>query len=321
MRLSIVIVSWNVCKDLIQCLDSIRKYRPFGKYEVIVVDNASTDETVDIVRIRFPEVMMIVNSDNKGFAAANNQGIEKSQSEYILLLNPDTILHPGSLDLLIDFMDSNKEVRACGPKLLNADGTIQRSVRHFPTFRGALYRHTAFRFLGIFRKDYKKWLMKDFDHETRKEVDQLMGAALLIRKAVIDRIGGMDERFFMYYEEVDLCYRIQQAGWRIVFVPEALITHLGSRSSGQIPVRKRIMMLTSLLKFFRKHRGKSITAVFNCLFKPAIILRNICDIISGTFSYMFSVITINSKKRNRSAVKIKTSSVLLGKYSWQLIKI
>lgn len=319
MKLSIVIVSWNVKKVLVDCLGSVEENPASEPFEVVLVDNASSDGTVETIRNKFPNVIVIANSQNLGFAAANNQGIEKSQGEYILLLNPDTMVHSDSLDVLIEFMEENEDVGICGPQLLNQDGTIQSSARCFPTFRGALYRHTALRFLHIFREEYKKWLMKGFDHKSQRDVDQIMGAAFLLRTAAIDNVGAMDETFFMYYEEVDLCCRMKQAGWRVVFMPEAVITHLGGQSSGQIPVKKQMMAITSLLKFFRKHRGKFITAVFNCIFKPAIILRAICDLVIGILSYIFSVVTINRRRREKSQTKVKVSSILLGKYSWALL--
>jgi GT2 family glycosyltransferase len=319
MKLSIIIVSWNVKKDLANCLRSIGENSPNSQFEIIVIDNASTDTTVESVKEYFPEVVMIANSENRGFAAANNQGIERSHGEYILLLNPDTIVRLGSLDTLISLIDKNEDVGICGPQLLNQDGTIQSSARCFPTFRGALYRHTIFRYLRIFKNEYKKWLMKGFDHRTQTDVDQVMGAALMVRRSVIDHIGVMDERFFMYYEEVDLCYRIKQAGWRVVFVPQATITHLGGRSSGQIPVEKQIMAMTSLLKFFRKHRGKGVTAAFSCVFKPAILLRNLCDLATSVFIYLFSIITVNRKRQSKSASKIINSLKLVFIYSWQIL--
>ena len=319
MKLSIIIVSWNVKKDLENCLNSLYKNQPSYPFEIIVVDNASADDTVNILKNDFPEVMMIANRNNLGFAAANNQGIERAKGQYILLLNPDTIVHSGSLDVLIEFMDENEDVGICGPKLLNTDGSIQRSIRRYPSFRGALHRHTVFKSLGVFKSEYRRWLMKDFGQDGQRDVEQLMGAALMVRKSVLDEVGGMDERFFMYYEEVDLCYRIKQAGWRVVFLPQADITHLGGRSSEQVPVEKQLMAMTSLLKFFRKHRGKSMTAVFNCIFKPAIIIRVICDLVIGILSYIFSVVTINRQRREKSQAKVKASSILLGKYSWSLL--
>ena len=321
MKLSIIIVSWNIKKVLIDCLESIKENPASELFEVIVVDNASSDGTIEFVRNKFPDVVIIANNRNLGFAAANNQGIEKSQGEYILLLNPDTIVHSDSLDVLIEFMDKNEDVGICGPQLLNQDGTIQSSARCFPTFRGALYRHTAIKYFGLFKNEYKKWLMKSFDHKSQMDVDQVMGAALMIRQSIINDTGAMDERFFMYYEEVDLCYRVKKTGWRVVFVPDSTIIHLGGQSTEQIPVRKQMMAFTSLIKFFRKHHGKYITAVFNCIFKPTILLRNLCDIVTSFFIYLFSIITVNQKRRNKSLIKLHNCLQFIGKHGLKLIKI
>jgi GT2 family glycosyltransferase len=322
MKLSIIIVSWNVRDELLECLRSIEKNPPSHKFEVIVVDNASTNDTVNTVKTDFPEVIVIANSKNRGFAAANNQGIKQSRGEYLLLLNPDTIVHPKSLNVLINFMDDNENVGACGPKLLNTNGSAQDSVRCFPSFGGALHRHTAFKLLGIFKGAYRKWVMKDFNYDKQTEVDQVMGAALMTRKSIIEQTGPMDEKFFMYYEEVDFCYRIKQAGWRIVFVPEAEIIHLGGRSAGQIPVGKRIMAMTSLIKFFKKHRGKFSTGIFACIFKPALVANDLINITAGIVKYIFAAVTLNWKNCKKPAEEIKKSITLLSKYSWlSLFKI
>jgi len=319
VKLSIIIVSWNVKEDLIQCLRSLYENRPADSFEVIVIDNASTDGTVEAVKSSFSDVVIIANDKNRGFAAANNQGIKKSTCRHILFLNPDTIVQPDSLDVLIKFMDKNEDAGACGPRLLNEDGTIQPSTRRFPTFRGALYRHTAFRYFRIFRNEYKKWLMKDFDYKTQLDVDQVMGAALMVKRSVIDRIGTMDEQFFMYYEEVDLCCRIKQAGLRVVFVPEAQIRHRGGHSAGQIPVKKRIMMLASLLKFFRKHRGRFITALFNLVFKPAVVIRDVCNVITAVVGCLLGFMTMDKERWVRSETRFRNSVTLVGRYSWRLL--
>ncbi len=314
MKLSIIIVSWNVREDLLTCLRSIKENKPSCTFEVIIIDNASIDDTVDMAQKHFSEMKLIINHDNRGFAAANNQGLKISQGEYLLLLNPDTILHPKSLDILVRFLDSNEDVGACGPKLLNADGSTQSSVRCFPSFRGALHRHTAFKFVGIFKGEYRKWLMYDFKNDKQRDVDQVMGAALMVRRSVTEQVGVMDERFFIYYEEVDLCYRIKQAGWRILYIPQAVITHLGGSSSAQIPVSKRIMAMTSLLKFFRKHRGKFVTWLFSCIFKPAVILRDLINIAFEAIKYIFATVTLNKKNRKKSAEKISNSAIFLWRY-------
>jgi GT2 family glycosyltransferase len=319
MRLSIIVVGWNVKTDLLGCLGSIEANRPHAEYEIIVVDNASTDSSVIDVQRQFPNVTVIANGINRGFAAANNQGFEDSRGDYVLFLNPDTIVESGSLDTLIGFMDDNEDVGVCGPKLLNDDGTIQPSVRQFPTFRGTLHCHTVFRLSRVFQRQYKKWLMKDFRHDRQMDVDQVMGAALMARRSVIEQVGKMDERYFMYYEEVDLCYRIKGAGWRVVFVPEAVITHLGGKSAEQIPLERRIMMLRSLLSFFRKHRGRVAARSFSVVFKVAIILRDFFNLLIGFVTYAAAILVHDDRRKQNSAVKISRSAAWLGKYACHIL--
>jgi len=151
MKLSIIIVSWNVKDDLQRCLSSLKENPPFVPFEQIVVDNNSTDGTVDLVKRKYPEVTLIKNPDNRGFATANNQGVDFSNGEYVFLLNPETIVHSNALDILVDFLDKHPDVGACGGKLLNDDGSVQASVRRFPTFRGVLYSHAVCRLLCLFK--------------------------------------------------------------------------------------------------------------------------------------------------------------------------
>ena len=320
MKLSIVIVSWNVKDDLLGCLASLKENPPSVPFEQIVIDNMSADGTADAVKENYPEVTIIGNSDNRGFAAANNQGIELSRGQYILLLNPDTIVHPNSLNILVEYLDDNRDVGTCGPKLLNADGSTQASVRRFPTFRGVFHRHTVCRFLGLFRSEYREWMMKDFGYERQADVDQVMGAAMLVRRSVIEEVGAMDADFFMYYEEVDWCYRIKQAGWRIVFVPDAVLTHLGGRSSEQVPF-KGVMMLKSMAVFFRKHRGRYAASLFIIVFKAAVILRNICHLIIGSVTYIFAGAVSDQEKKKKAIKKINLHSLLLSKYLWRIITL
>lgn len=181
MKLSVIIVSWNVKDDLLVCLRSLYENCPQTDFETIVVDNASTDGTIDAIKRQFPQVWLIVNKENRGFSAANNQGIKTTRGEYIILLNPDTIVHPQSLDDLVKILDQNPNVGACGPKLLNEDGTVQPSTRYFPTFRAALYANTIFKSLRVFRKDYQKWLMKEFNYSRQIDVEQISGVALMVR--------------------------------------------------------------------------------------------------------------------------------------------
>jgi len=317
MKLSVVIVSWNVREDLLRCLRSIGQNPPQAEYEVIVVDNAGSDGTAEAVHRQFPAVRLIANNENRGFAAANNQALEIAAGRYVFFLNPDTIVKPGSFDVLLDFMENNPNVGACGPRLLFEDGRLQSTVRAFPTFAGALHRHTIFKTLGIFRPAYNKWLLKNFSYDKLAEVDQVMGAALMVRKSVLDDLGGMDERnFFMYYEEVDLCYRIKQAQWRIMFVPDAEFVHLAGRSSEQIPAEKTIMAMTSLLRFFKKHRCRLCCVPFAWIFKFAFVVNEMAALLIYGIVYSLTFLCPASKIRAHSVQKLSYSAKLL-KLSWQ----
>ena len=319
MNLSVIIVSWNVKDDLPACLMSLYENRPQADFETIVVDNASTDGTVDLLKEQFADVILIANTENRGFAAANNQAIRIAKGQYLFLLNPDTIVHPQSLDNLITVLDEKPTAGACGPRLIDADGTTHPSVGYVPTFRSLLYSKTFFRSFGIFRSHYKKVTANKLNYDKRSEVEQLSGAALMVRRSVFDEIGLMDEGFFLYYEDADLCLRIRKAGWKIVYVPEAVITHIGGTSSEQIPIGKYIMLYKSLFVYLRKHRGRFLTALFSVIFKPGVIIKDILSIFSGTIVFIISILLLNRKKMSKSLAKIKRSAVFLVVYCWQFL--
>ncbi len=319
MKLSIIIVSWNVKAELLECLRSIYANRPSETFEIILVDNASKDGTVEAARQQYPDITLLANQQNKGFAAANNQGIKTAKGQYILLLNPDTIIHPGSLDKLLEFMDANPRAGACGPKLLNSDNTVQRSVRKYPTFRAMLYRHSVFKLLGLFKNHYRQWRMKDFAYEKQTNIEQLMGAALMVRAETIDQVGLLDEDFFIYYEEVDWCRRINQAGWQVVFVPQAVITHLGGASSVQIPAANRFIMLSSMLKFFRKHKGRLKTNAFCLLFKPAVVLLDTADFLKSALVYLACAIVQNKQQAQKSKKRLQNLIEFAFKHCWNFL--
>ena len=319
MKLSIIIVAWNVREEIVNCLRSIEANRPRENFEVIAVDNASSDGTVETIRRNFPIAVLIPNNENRGFAAANNQGLMKSHGDYILLLNPDTIVHPHSLDLLVEFMDDNADVGICGPKLLNSDGTTQPSVRRFPDFRSALYLYTVLKAWRLFRRQYRRYMMYDFTYNEQADVDQVAGAALMTRRSIMNELGGMDERFFMYYEEVDYCYRVKKAGWRIVFTPSVTITHIGARSASQIPIENQQMFIASVLKFFRKNRGAVATEFFCILFKPTVILRYVSKLVFGIPKYVLALILSDQRRQEKAMAKIKKSVVWLRRYTWSLL--
>ncbi len=310
--LSIIIVSWNVCKDVIQCIDSIAKNRPSFPYEIILVDNASSDGTVYQVQENFPDIITIENSGNVGFSAANNKGIQRASGEYLLFLNPDTLALPESFDKLIDYMKAHPEVGMCGPQILNPDMTIQRSVRRFPNFRGMFYRFTLFKYFALFRQHARDWKMDDFNHQSQAEAEQLIGAALIAKTSLINELGGFDERFFMYYEEVDLCLRIKQAGLGVMFYPDAKIIHLGGQSARQIPAKVKFMTLCSLVLFMKKHHPTCTGHFLILIFKVGVWLRQFFDMIIFLLASLFSVMRPEKFKKNY--LRVKSCFLFLVKY-------
>jgi len=319
MKLSIIIVSWNVEEDLVNCLKSVEKNKPCEEFEIIVVDNASTDGSVDTIKSSFPDVKIIANSGNLGFSAANNRAIKIAKGKYIFLLNPDTIVYQSSLDTLIAYLDDHADVGACGPKFLDADGKAHSSVGYAPTFRALLYGRTFLRSLGIFRRSHKKLTDRKFDYDKSGDAEQLSGAALMVRRSVMEEIGSMDENFFMYYEDVDLCLRIRKAGFKMVYVPESIITHIGGKSTEQVSADRRIMLYRSMFIFFRKHRGRFSTGLFGLIFKPGVIIDHILNILSGIVAYLIFTLSFDRRRRLKSLNKIKSSASFLGKYSWEFL--
>lgn len=254
-RLSIVIVSWNVSEDLALCLDSLRSNNDVC-FEVIVVDNASVDDTLTMLK-RYPEVQVIANSENRGFAAANNQGLAVAAGQYMLMLNPDTVVPAGAISQLLAFADDHPEAGVIGPRLLNSDGTLQASCRRFPTVRAALIRHTFLEHLLPHAAAIREYLMSDWDHESPREVDWVSGACMLIRRTAWEQVGPLDEGFYWGSEDVDYCFRMHQAGWKVLYTPQPAITHAIGRSTTQAIVPTIIRTHRSMQRLYAKHLARS----------------------------------------------------------------
>ena len=310
--LSVIIVSWNVCNDVMQCIDSIYKNPPSLPYEIVLVDNYSSDDTVLWVRESYPEVIVVQNLQNLGFAAANNKGIQRADGQYVFFLNPDTIILSGSFDKLTAFMETHPDVGLCGPQILNPDMTIQRSARRFPNFGGMFYRFTLFKYLGLFRRYAGYWKMDDFDHTSQKEIEQLMGAALIAKTSLVKELSGFDERFFMYYEEVDLCLRIKQFGLKVMFYPEAKIIHLGGQSAKQIPAKVKFMTLRSLVLFMKKHNPTFVGHLLIFLFKIGVFARQLFEMVIYLIASLFSV--MQSERLRKCYLRSRSCFVFLIKY-------
>jgi N-acetylglucosaminyl-diphospho-decaprenol L-rhamnosyltransferase len=220
--------------------------------ETWVVDNASSDGTVAMVRERFPEVRVIANAENRGWAGGNNQALKQSAGRYLLLLNADTEPRPSSLAVLTRFLDEHPDVGACGPMLLFGDGRVQGNGRHFPTFWKEFLDVTGLRHLalGAYIRHFG-WGREDFTK--RAEVDEVTGSCLMARREAVEQIGWLDEQFFMYYDEVDWCCRMKAAGWRIFYVPEARVVHYVAASARQIGFETYRRLFASQYRYFRKH--------------------------------------------------------------------
>jgi N-acetylglucosaminyl-diphospho-decaprenol L-rhamnosyltransferase len=254
MDVSVIVVSWNVWGWLAPCLVSIRHALGRLEGEIIVVDNASTDGTPERVREAFPDVRLLVNPANRGFPAANNQGMAVARGRYFFLLNPDTVVLDQAIEDLVTFADAHPDVGVVGPQLLNPDGSVQSSRRRFPTFWTALFESTWWQPWAPRRILARYYVLDRPDHEIQ-EVDWVTGAAMLVRREVVERVGPMDEGFFMYAEELDWCRRIRQAGWRVFYYPPAKVIHYGGRSSDQVPALQHLAFQRSKIRYFRKHHG------------------------------------------------------------------
>lgn len=260
MDLSIIILNYKTRGLLKECLKGIKLIQPKFDYEVIVVDNGSGDGTPAMIAEYFPDVRFIETGKNLGYAKGNNLGIKVARGRYIMIMNPDIVLFSGVLERLVQFMDSHPEVGVVGPKLLNPDKSLQFSCYRFPDFWIPVVRRTPLWKLGRFQKKLNNYFMTDWDHQTTKPVDWLLGGCLLIRKKALEQIGFLDERYFAYFDDVDLCRSMWQKGWQAVYYPEVSVVHFHRRESAEGPwwlgiFRKATRIhIKSWLKFFWKWR-------------------------------------------------------------------
>lgn len=318
--ISIIIVSYNTRDLLKQCINSIIK-NTFGiSYEIIVVDNASGDDSVYMLKSEFLEKVKVIESRiNGGFAYANNIGIRASSGRYVFLLNSDTVVLKDVINKLVSFMDKNKSIGLTGPKLLNGDLTHQTSISAFPTFKREFYhiyklknllkipliKKFLVKFSGkIGSKDVEQY-MKNFQQiQEPEEVQVLVGAALLIRREVINDIGLLDERYFMFYEEIDFCYQAYKRGWSRVYCPYGEIIHLIGQSSEKVSDITFYERYRSMILYFRKNWGKTKEMMVRINLVIALIFRVIAIQVVSIFK--------NSEKAdNNKKVYIKTIKMAL----------
>lgn len=277
--ISVVIVVWNAKKYVLECLESLREHCANTYREVIVVDNASTDGTPDLIEKLFPESTLIRNQQNLGFATANNIGISLCSGDYICLVNSDVKFRDDCLVQMVRYMAENPDVAMLGPRMLWPDGRVRRSTMRFPTvwnmFSHAAGLHVLFKRSSVFAGQ----LMSDFDHQSTREVEVLNGWFVMVRRTALQKVGPMDPSFFMYGEDIDWCYRFRQAGERLVFFADAGAIHYGGASSSNAPVRFYIEMNRAMWQYWRKHYGKWSQLAFlltSAIHDSLRLLRSAC---------------------------------------------
>lgn len=290
-NLSIIIVSWNSKDDLRNCLKSIQNNKPSFKYEIFVVDNGSHDNTPQMVKSEFREVRLIANRQNYGFAKANNQALREASGRYLLLLNPDTVIKSQALTRAIRYLDQNPKTGILGCKILNSNGTLQKSVRRFPTLISQIIILLKLHHFFPKLDPIKGYLAYDFDYAKKQNVDQVMGAFFMISRECFKEVGALDEKFWIWFEEVDFCKRAIAKGWKVEYNPDFEITHLKGKSFTKLKaLKEQFIFNRSLFHYFKKHHT-ILEYIILLLFYP----------ISMIFAFLveiFESLNQPSKERN-----------------------
>jgi len=259
MTLSIVYINYNTRGLLKQSLKHLFMTAPALDFEVIVVDNNSSDNSVVMMEKDFPNVRLVKAKKNLGYAGGANLGIKNSKGSYVAIFNPDIFITKNSLESLVNYLDNNLSVGVIGPKLVNADGSLQYSCYRFPTISTPILRRTFLGNTSFGKKILDNYLMKDFSHEVVKEVDWLLGGALVCRRSVLEKVGYMDERYFLYFEDTDLSRSIKKIGYKVIYLPSAKMVHLHQRESvGSSAIKSLFKKTTrehikSAIKYFLKY--------------------------------------------------------------------
>jgi N-acetylglucosaminyl-diphospho-decaprenol L-rhamnosyltransferase len=262
---SVVVVTYNAMPELERCLESV------SGYEVIVVDHGSTDGSVELVREHFPQVRLI-EQENRGFGAGMNTGMRIASGRYFLLLNADAWVLGDAVERLRAFADEHPEAAVTGPRLLNPDGSLQPSVRGFPTLWRLSTEYFFLRKLAPRSRLFNAFFGAGFDHRSVREADWLGAACLLVRREAVDEVGNFDEDYFLFSEEVDWCWRFRQAGWKVMFVPEAEVVHVATASYNPTLFNE---LVRGHLRFFAKHRGARVAERARRLLLVSLRLRGV----------------------------------------------
>ena len=270
-----IVVNWNAGRVLEECLRTVTRELETVSGECLVIDNRSQADDVQGLQQQFPQITLLANPQNFGFARAVNQGIRRSQGRYLMLLNPDAALTHGSLRHLISCLDTQADIGIIGPRIMNEDGTIQGSARTFPSACTAFFGRTSFltRHFPNNALSGRQVQALNTQLEGLQRVDWVSGACMLIRRQALEEVGELDEQFFLYWEDADLCWRIHKQGWRVVYDPYVYVTHLVGTSSKQAPFRSLIAFHHSAYRLYRKHVTRSAWHPLNALAALGLSVR------------------------------------------------
>lgn len=298
-RISIIIVNYNVKEYLEQALVSIKKSLANFSYEIFVVDNASVDGSVAHIRRRFPEVKLIPLTENVGFGRANNMAIKEARGEYVVLINPDTVVEEATFSELVRFFEDYQNAGAVTCKIIDANGSFSIDCRHsIPTPMIAFWKVIGFSRLFPRSKIFAKYNLTYMDENTVSEVPAISGSFMMIKKEVLDRVGGFDERFFMYCEDIDLCHRINEEGFKIYYVPSTQIVHYKGESTKKDNLDYIKTFHQSLYQFFQKYYGRSHILLFRWIIVLGIFFRGIFiylnNLLRNHFPLMVDMLILNS---------------------------
>ncbi|MEO0288302.1 MAG: glycosyltransferase family 2 protein [candidate division WOR-3 bacterium] len=272
VMISVIVVTYNSEKFIRSCLKSVISSFKKREFEIIVVDNCSSDSTARIVYDEFKNVRLIRLKKNKGFAYANNLAMERSNGDFLCLLNPDTIVTENALERMADFLERNDDVGMVGAKLKNFDGSLQLSCRRFPNYLNVFFgRKSLLRNIFPNNPISKDFMLEYLDYDKIQDVDWMMGAAVMLKKDLVEKIGFFDENFKLFVEDTDLCYRIKKSGKRVVFLPDAIVFHFHGASVKEGFSRAQVYHNLGMFNFFRKHFIK--TGIFKFILYCGIIIR------------------------------------------------
>ena len=310
VEISVVIVGWNAKHYLELCLESLAEAPPKRSMEVLVVDNASRDDSIEMIEARFPWVKLTKSKENLGFAKGNNVAIRQCKGHYIALVNPDVILFPGCLDSLADFLDQNPQVGNVGPRVFNPDMTQQSTCRRFPTLWNNFC--SAIRLEGIFRgsRFFAGEHMFYFSHDRVLAVDVIVGCLSMIRREAFDDVGLLDECLFMYGDDVDWCRRARNAGWQVVFYPDARAIHDRGKTTAPFPVRFAVAQQRSVLHYWTKHH----TFVGVLGIRSIMFLHHLLRYVIAALSSL-----AHSKKKSQNEVRKQVSGACLRDFLYRSV--